>query len=235
MRTQVVRISLILALGTLYLPASVQASVYLVDTAPTAVSVPQPPYAANEAASTGKTIVEWVVQNDKEQALALGFRSADEATDANMKIGSAIAVMSIDVDTLKGYSPGSDLTGLFKPTDQFIYPITVGGKVRSAITVRKVKKTGLWKAIAFGAYGAPLAAEQLNILDSAFIVRLYELELWFLGTLSGQELTFFPLKLAPAHGISIGKQENGHDALTKLAEEAKRFDSSAFKKRSRPE
>jgi hypothetical protein len=234
MRTQGVGISLIMALGILYPPAPIQASVYLVDTAPAAFSVPQPPDAANEAASTGKTIVEQVVQNDKEQAGPLGFRSADEATDANMKIGSAIAVMSISVDSLKGYSPSRDLAGLFKPTDQFIYPITVGGKVRSAITVRKMQKTGQWKAIAFGAYGVPLAAEQLNILDSVFFVRLYELELWFLGTLSGQELTLFPIKLTPAHGISIGKQENGRDALTKLAEEANQFDSSAFTKRSRP-
>lgn len=234
MRTQVVGISLILALVTLYPLVPSQASVYLVDTAPTEFSIPQAPGAANEAASIGKTIVEQIVLNDKEQAGHLGFRSADEATDSNMKIGAAIAVMSIDFDRLKDYSPDRNLPGLFKPTDQFIYPITVEGKVRSAITVRKMKKTGQWKAIAFGAYGAPLAAEQLNILDSAFIVRLYELELWFLGTLIGQELMLFPIQLDPAHGISIGKQENGPDALTKLAEEAKRFDSSGFTQRSRP-
>jgi hypothetical protein len=222
-----------MVLGTLYASVPIQASEYLVDTASTALSVPQAPGAAIEAASTGKTIVEEMIQNDKEQARPLGFRSANEATDASMKIGPAIAVMSIGIERLKDYSPGRDLAGLFKPTDQFIYPITVEGKVRSAITVKKMRKTGQWKAIAFGAYGAPLAAEQLNILDSAFIVRLYELELWFLGTLSGQELMLFPIKLAPEHGISIGKPENGRDVLTKLAEEAKRLDSSVFMKRSR--
>jgi hypothetical protein len=235
MRSQSAGLFLMVALGTLYSPSSVEPSAYLVDMAPMAFSIPQPPTAANDAASSGKTIVERLVQNDKPLAQILGFRSADEATDANMKLGRAIAVMSISIDGLKGYTPGHDLAELFKPTDQFLYPIKVGEKVRSAITVKKMRKTGQWQAAAFGAFGAPLAAERLNILDSAFIARLYELELWYLGTLRGTDLTLLPIKFDPVHhDVAIGKQQNVHDALAKLMEEIKRLDSSDYRKRSRP-
>ena len=235
MRTQEAGIFLMVALGTFYLPSLVEPSIYLVDLAPIAFSIPQAPTAANDAASSGKRILEHLVQNDKTLTQALGFRSADEATDANMKIGGAIAVMSISIDGLKGYTPGRDLAELFKPTDQFLYPIKVGEKVRSAITVKKMRRTGQWQAAAFGAFGAPLAAERLNILNSVFIARLYELELWYLGSLRGTDLTLFPITFDPVHhDVAIGKQQNARDVLAKLMEEAKRLDSSDYRKHSRP-
>jgi len=238
MRTEWAVCFLTALLATIYDPSVAQPSVYLINMAASSFSLPPPPEAANVAASSGKRIVEQLVKNDKEYAQVLGFQSADEATGISMKLGRAIPIMRISIESLKAYGPRSDVASLLKPTDQFIYPITVGGKVRSSITVKKMRKTGEWKAAAFGAVGAPLAAEQLKISDSAFIVRLYELERWFLGAPSGGELTLFslrldPTKLDPSQRVSIGKQENGRDALAKLVEEAKTFDYSAHKKRSR--
>ena len=233
MKTQLrgmVILALVLVCANFFLPSSS----CLADT----ITLPAPPDEADKAAAKGKNTLQKLVEIDVEVAPILGFHSADEATDATMKLGRALPIMGVHIDRLKSYTSEQGIASLFKPTNQFIYPVIVEGKVRSAITVRKSSKTGQWHS-AFGAVGAPMAAEQLNVLDSAFIVRLYAMERWFLGTPRGNKLTVIPISRNPAYkkgvsperAISIGKEESAHDAFMKLAEEAKKFDFTAYKRR----
>ncbi len=170
---------------------------------------------ARAAADAGLLIIEKLVKNDRAVAQSLGFHSADEATVANMKIAATpLAVLPINLDRVKNYRRDEQLSELFNPTDQFIYPVTVGGKVRSAITVMQLTKTGAWKAVGFGAFGAPLIAEELNVLDSAFIV--YAPDRFFLGTLRGEDFTLLRLTPDSKRGILKGKPKNARMMIATL-------------------
>ena len=76
------------------------------------------------------------------------------------------------------------------------------------------------------------------LMGSAFIVRMYAMDRWFLGTLSGNEIILIPVKANtdykgddPARAISIGKKENARDAFAKLSEEVNNFDFRAYSAR----
>jgi hypothetical protein len=195
--------------------------------APKPFFIPQPPPDADQAAAKGMIIVEKIVKNDETEAETLGFTSSDEVTADNMQIGRAIPVMEITFEKLQSSNrhPAQWLVG----KDHYIYPITVGGKVRSSITVRKMK-TGKWRAVGFGAVGGPLAAEERNILDSAFIVRFYALDRVFLGTSRDNELAFFRVA---KHSHRTEDPENGQKVFEDLAKEIKGLDPKAFGKRYR--
>jgi hypothetical protein len=195
--------------------------------APKSFFIPQAPPDADQAAAKGMIVIEKIVKNDKNEAEPLGFASADEVTADNMKIGRAMPVMEITPQRLK--SSSLHPAQLLMETYQYIYPITVGGKVRSSITVRKMQ-TGKWRAVGFGAVGGPLAAEERNILDSAFIVRFFALDRVFLGTSRGNELTFFRVA---KHSHITGKPENGQKVFEDLAVEIKGLNPEAFGKRYR--
>ena len=100
--------------------------------------------------------------------------------------------------------------------------------MRSAITVMQLTKTGAWKAVGFGAFGAPLIAEELNVLDSAFIV--YAPDRFFLGTLRGEDFTLLRLTPDSKRGILKGKPKNARDEIAHLAEEVNRLGLSALKR-----
>ena len=70
------------------------------------------------------------------------------------------------------------------PLDQFMYPITVDGNARAVINVKKLKKSGKWEAVSFGAPGLVSALEELKLLDSdgVFIARYFPLEIWLVCT-----------------------------------------------------
>jgi hypothetical protein len=182
-------------------------------------SIAKPPGEANQAASNGKLILEKLVSNDNQLAKDLGFSSVDEATEANMSVGTPMAVVPINIDALRDYTPTRSFATLVRPTTQFIYPIKVKGKVRSSITVAKVRKTHEWKAVGFGAIGAPLAAEELGILESAFVIRVGALELIFIGMAGSDDL--YQLTSNPAR--RIGKPKNAQQIFVGLAEEVRRI------------
>src|SRR6476646_5335103 len=76
--------------------------------------IAKPPDGAYQAALTGKLILEQLVSNDKQLVHALGFRSADEATDANMSVGTPMAVLPVNADALRNYTPPGSIGDLVK-------------------------------------------------------------------------------------------------------------------------
>lgn len=187
--------------------------------------VQKPTVAADNAASLGKTIVARLVDTDREEASDLGFYSSDEATEANMTVGTGMAIMTLNLKKLKPGDTPSPLTEILKPTDEFLYPILYKGKVRSAVTVRRIGPKGDWRPVAYGARGALLAAEELKLLESAFIIRLYARNLWFLATGEGDDLVFY--RLTPnanaVSRIAIGKPQNYKTVFAEFIKESKRL------------
>jgi hypothetical protein len=81
----------------------------------------------------------------------LGFRSVSEASSASLADG--LPMFIVGLDDLRSYRVGADPRPLLKDEAKVMYPVTVGGDVRSAVIVRKVN--GNWRATQFG--GANLA------------------------------------------------------------------------------
>ena len=186
---------------------------------------PKPPVEANNAASLGKNIVAKLVTTDSKEATGLGFHSSGEATETNMTVGTGMAIMSLNIESVKVGDAPLPIAKILKPTGEFLYPILVKCEVqcevRSAITVRKIGKTGDWRPVAYGARGALLAAEKLKQLESAFIVRFYAKNLWFLAAGKADDLVFHPLRPNPMSviGVDIGPAEIFKEVFAELIEE----------------
>jgi len=150
------------------------------DAHPTLSSIPKPSPDVDKAAREGMTMLEKLIENDKGRATALGFDSPDEVTQNKMKLGSGIPVLQIMSDKLPDKSDYTNVFEFLKPMDRFIYPITVDGKVRSSMTVKKLKDT--WKAVGYGAKGLVSALEKLDALnvDGVFVAREFEIYKWYL-------------------------------------------------------
>lgn len=154
------------------------------DSQPALSSIPKPSNEVNTAADTGMTNLIKYIQNDKERAASIGFYSADEVTNDKMKRGSGIPVLKIIDKSLVAKPDFKSMSEYLEPLDQFMYPITVDGKARAVINVKKLKKDGKWKAVSYGAPGLISALEELKLLDSdeVFIARYLPLGIWLACT-----------------------------------------------------
>lgn len=194
----------------------------------TSFLIPQPFQEVDQAASDGINVLEHLIKSNKQLARDLGLQSADGVSDAKMKLGKGrgIPIVWISLQSLKNYGPNTDILSLLKLPYQFVYPITVGKKIRSSVTVQK-DKTGQWKPVAFSAAPlAPLQSEQLDDSIRPFFVRVYEFELWFSGALQNGQLMLSRIKLYSGQGDSAGKQENAREIIAKLAEAVKVSDKN---------
>jgi hypothetical protein len=104
---------------------------------------PVPVVATHAAAATAslKTLARLVTSQK-----TLGFASAREAESASLV--APLPMWMVGLNDLRAYRAGDDPRPLLKDEGSFLYPVTAGGDVRSAMVVRKVN--GEWKATQFG-------------------------------------------------------------------------------------
>lgn len=196
------------------------------ETSTTSFPIPRPFVEVNKAASDGMDVLKQLIKDDKQLAQDLGLQPAGDVADGKMSIGSGIPIVRIPARGLLNYDRNTDVLSLLDPVNQFVYPILLGEQVRSSITVAK-DKDEKWKPVAFGAVPLPLVqANQQDAATPAFIVRVYKLERWFLGTLQNGQLMLSPINPKPGHADFVGKQElgkkeNARDVLPSLAEDVK--------------
>lgn len=115
---------------------------------------PDPKGPGNQAADWSQARDEGIARliqlaKNEKAALRLGFAKAPVAADLTVLQPWQEAVVRLS--ELKGYQ-GPDPKPLVKRLDRLTFPILVQGKVRSSMTLTKLK--GVWRATAFGA--APL-------------------------------------------------------------------------------
>ena len=87
----------------------------------------QPQQAASAALGTLGSIV------NEQNYRSLGFESLGEVGSA--QLGAPIPVYSLSLDQLKNFHAGQDAGGLLNPVVETIYPISVGGSVRTGVTI----------------------------------------------------------------------------------------------------
>jgi hypothetical protein len=109
-----------------------------------ATSVPGSTGASTHAAAAVaslKTLAQLVTPQK-----TLGFRSVSEVSSASL--ATPLPMLMVGLDDLRAYHAGDDPRPLLKNEGSFIYPVTVGGDVRSAMVIRQAN--GEWKATQFG-------------------------------------------------------------------------------------
>lgn len=116
--------------------------------APPAVATPQaaPTFAtAAQAASASLETLANVVALDP--STKRGFASRTEV--ASSALAEGLPVQFVRLDSLAAFGAGKDTTTLAFDKQEVMYPINVGGAVRSSVTVQK-GKDGTWQAVKFG-------------------------------------------------------------------------------------
>jgi hypothetical protein len=154
-------------------------------------------------------------------ALMLGFFSAQEAALATL--GTPRAVMNLRLDQLRTFRAGDSVEGLLSATSpQVLYPVLVGERVRSSITVTRDAEQ--WSAGSFGL--SPLAKLWVQSggvsFGGAYVVHVPALSVFFAASGSGRDLTLTPLEDYPLYGLKKGTPLPAEQALLPLVEAAQR-------------
>lgn len=96
---------------------------------------------ATAAAAALKTLAG-LVKPEK----TLGFHSPSEVALASL--AEPLPMLMVGLNDLRGYRAGDDPRPLLRDEGTVMYPVTVGGEVRSSVILRRVN--GDWKATQFG-------------------------------------------------------------------------------------
>jgi hypothetical protein len=177
-----------------------------------------------EAASRGLDTLRKMIgpQNYK----AMGFESLDEVQTATL--GEPLSIYHVRLDQLLRYQHGNNPNNLVNDVGQVLYPVAVGGQVRSSIVVAKAD--GNWKAAQFGgpALIKALAKARLDASQSSktppssyFVVRVLALNLYFLGYRTDNRLMLTPLLDDPAFKFKAGVSMPAEDVFMTILPAAK--------------
>lgn len=157
---------------------------------------------------------------------ALGFTSPTEA--AGTSLGDPLVVYDVPLDSLRVFGPTTDPTKLLRESGRVIYPVMLGSATRSSIQLSREGTS--WHPVAFG---GPSATAQLvshraaltsnNAMPSAavFVVRVLALNVQFLGSRSGADLTLVPVVDDPRGRWKAGARMSAKDVFTLLAPDAR--------------
>ena len=127
-----------------------------------------------EAAQTGMQVFPEVVTS--ETAQLLGFGSATDASLAQVDLKSPWIVYEFSIPTTKI----SDPDALLQKTNMIIYPITVGSKMASSLTVAFSQKDRTWTTTAWGSPGRIQKLTKHKSSASSIAVRVPEFNLLFI-------------------------------------------------------
>ena len=111
--------------------------------------VPEPPPEASQAAAKGKKSFGRLAKNDK-IAQDLGFSTAAEAADSNTALENPFPIVRLRTDLLRTFPPDGNPTSLVVFGEEFLYPVTVNGQVRSSLTVTRISPGSTWRSTAWG-------------------------------------------------------------------------------------
>lgn len=196
---------------------------------PRMFAVPRVPIQARQAAEKGKNTLIELVKDDDKHAQELGFASAAEA--ANTKLGNPYPVFFVALDKLKEWQPEDNskkLLDLLEKTDQIVFPLVVGNKIKSSLTVTQIGAG--WRATEWG------AKERIKLLDDAldnarisefnFLVTIPALNMDILGDTTDGPLRVIPIRDDPRYRLMRMESISAEDFFVKLLPEAKAHDGN---------
>lgn len=172
-------------------------------------NAPQPTGDGQQAASNALATLQKLV--NEQNYKALGFTSLDEVKSATL--AKPLAQYDIGLDRLKDYQVGKDPNTLLTASSETIYPVTVGGQVRSSVTVVK-KETG-YTTDSFGNANIVKALSLYRVanLSDAFAVRIPALSMYLLGNRVETRLMLTPVVEDSRLPFRIGVAVPAEDVL----------------------
>jgi hypothetical protein len=168
-----------------------------------------------EAARTGMQVLPEVVTS--ETAQLLGFESVTDASIARVDLKSPWIVYEISL-------PGTEISdpdALLQKTNMIFYPITVGGKVASSLTVAFSQKDDTWTTTAWGSPGRIRKLTKHKSSASSIAVQIPQFNLFFVGDHENGQLMLTPIKNTPQFNFIEGAQLSARKVLARLSLAAK--------------
>ena len=157
---------------------------------------------------------------NKDNHRSLGFESVEEARAG--KLGDAIPVFMIRLDALQQYR-GEDAGRLLTDVQRAVYPVEVGGQVRTTMELTSVN--GQWEVARMG------GAQKIRAMDKQrrstmrvrglqssdfFEVRIPALNLSFLGHHDAEGLMLTPMADDASLNLQAGRSVLASTLLTRL-------------------
>jgi len=148
---------------------------------------------------------------------ALGFDSLEEVADA--QLGEPFEVQMVQLDRLKEFSQETDPNELLTDASRVIYPVTVNEEVRSSLEIGPIE--GGWQGTTFGSPELIRPLAELRGSPEDFIVWVPALNMYFIGTRDGEQLTLTPAFDYPEADLATGRTQSAEEvfaAIQPLAE-----------------
>jgi len=168
-----------------------------------------------EAAQTGMLALPGVVT--PETAQLLGFESATDGSIAQVDLKSPWIVYEISLL----HTQSSDPDVLLQKTNIIFYPITVGAKVASSLTVAFSQKDQAWTTTEWGSAGRIQNLTKYRKSASSIAVRVPEFNLFFVGDRDNGQLMLTPIKNVPQFKFVEGGQLSAREVIARLSMAAK--------------
>jgi hypothetical protein len=144
-------------------------------------------------------------------------------------LGNPAKQMAVPLDRLCSYQKGQDPSGLLVETPRQIYPVVVGGRTISSITV--AKNADNWKPVAYGTSSIETFEEAMRNAgpgggeQSREIVVIQALNLEFAAMREEhQPLKLVPLQDYPTYALKLGEPVEAETLFEKLKPFARKID-----------
>jgi hypothetical protein len=174
---------------------------------------------AAAAAASFDTLANLVSQA---QPGAKGFRSVDEVQSA--ALATAMPMFMVGLDGLRAFQAGQDPHALLIDEESVMYPITVGGEVRSSVVVKK-RTGGTWEASSFGhanlAKSAHVGRRRVTAARGVAeadlkLIRIPTMSATLLGHEEGGKLMLTPLANIAGTSLKAGETHPADEVMTAL-------------------
>ncbi|QNI31501.1 hypothetical protein H7849_20865 [Alloacidobacterium dinghuense] len=158
-----------------------------------AAQVPQ------EAAAAAVGVLQKLV--NEQNYKGLGFQTMDEVKQA--QLGQPMDVFYLSLERMESYQAGEDLNSLLTSSAEMIYPVMVGGSVRTGVTI--VQKGQGYESSSFGNADIVkrLAAYRSGPRD--FAVRIPAFNLYFVGRQEETRVILVPIANNPRLKAQAGE------------------------------
>ena len=163
-------------------------------------AAPRPPVQQPQEAATNAIAILQKLVNEQNYK-SLGFQSLDEVKQA--QLGNPMEVFNVGLDRLKGYQAGTDPNNLLSPSAETIYPVTVGGSVRTGVTI--VHKEQGYEPSSFGNADIVKRLSSYRQNNAEFAVRIPAFNMYFVGRHVETRLVLVPIVADPRLKVQEGE------------------------------
>lgn len=176
-----------------------------------------PENGATAAAQLGVRTFEKIISGENADKFGFSFRG-----DSPRLQGDPLRIVVIPSDRLKNFPVDNDNPEqLLLETDEFIYPIHVGGKVQSSLSVRKISGEKNWTTTSYAPEDDLAELYVRYRKPDSFIVQVPVLKIIFLGDFHEGKLFLTPMVDLSQFNLQAGIASPAKDVIRKIQSAAK--------------